>query len=189
MQLPNSESCPQAVLPNRGVVTDFHRTNEALVECRRRTMSLLLLQPLLRFITVTSQLEVGNHIQHDRQLESNKLAETIEYTPVPSVSPTLRFVKAVPHINAVVQPESAEEQSGEDGSSDEGSVIEESVESELCEAAIQEVSAEEDSSEEGSSDDSESSEGRSGREDFVVDDVGEQCRLPISSHSDTNKPV
>jgi hypothetical protein len=189
MQLPNSESNPQAVLPNRGVVTHFHRTDQALVECRRRTMSLRPLQLLLRFTTITNQLEVGNHSEHDRQLESNKLAETIEYTPVPSVSPTLRFVMAVPPENAVAQPESAEEQSDEYGSCDEGSVIKESPENETCEATIHEVSAEEDSSEEDSSDDSESSEGKSGREEFVKDHVGEQCRLPISSHSDTNNLV
>jgi hypothetical protein len=189
MQLPNSESNPQAVLPNRGVVTHFHRTDQALVECRRRAMSLLLLQPLLRFNTTISQLEVGNHIEHDRQLKSNKLAETIEYTPVPSVSPTLRFVKAVPPGNAIAQPESAEEQSDEYGSCEEGSVIGESVENALCEAAIRKVSADVDSSEEDSSDDSESSEGKSGREDFVDDNVGEQRRLRISSRSDTNNLV
>jgi DNA polymerase sigma len=198
MQLPNSESKPQAVLPNRGVVTVFRRrtqrTQTHLVECRRRTMSLLPLQPVLRFITTTNQLEVGNHIQQNCQLESNKLAETIEYTPVPSVSPTLRFTNTVPPENAIAQPESAEDQSDEYGSCDEGSVIEESVQNKLCEAAIRKVSAdedssEEDSSEEDSSDDSESSEGKSGREDFVDDNVGEQRRLRISSRSDTNNLV
>jgi hypothetical protein len=123
-----------------------------------------------------------NHInRNDRPLESNNLAETIEYTPeteTPNVSPSLRFSKTVPP-GKTVRQESSEDQSSEDQSSEEESSDEESVKVGFVESGLevveQEESGEEDSSEEGSSDDEEeSSEEESSEEDFVAADNGKQ---------------
>lgn len=122
-----------------------------------------------------------SHInRHHRQHESNKSAETIEYTPeteTPNVSPTLRFSKTVPPVNTIRQ-ESGEDRSGEEESSEEESSDEESVKAGFVETGLevaeQEESSEEDSSEGESSEDEEESD----EEDFVADD-SEQCQMQI----------
>jgi len=133
--------------------------------------------------------------QHDRQLESNNSAETIENSPeTPNVSPTLRFSKPVHHENALVHlgerlseeessvepssvEDSSEPDSSEEESSDEDSVIAESVQAEICETAAQEEPGAEVSSEDSSEEDL--SEEDSSDEEEEEEFVGKQCRLRI----------
>jgi hypothetical protein len=136
-----------------------------------------------------------SHIDpHNRQHQSNKLAETIEYTPeteTPNVSPTLRFSKTVPPGNTLVRQESSEEESSEEQSNHA-----QPTGNSLCEVAVQQESGEEDSSEEesseeGSSEDEEvsseeESEEESGEEEIVAINLGEPCRLRVPSRSDIN---